>query len=99
MVLDISQGGLQFISKEKFRKDTKLLLNISAPLFSKDRISVRARVARIKEAPGLKVYGIGVQFIEQESEQTKLKSLIDICHSKNRSEIPDNVHLDKAEKV
>ncbi|MFH1231762.1 MAG: PilZ domain-containing protein, partial [Planctomycetota bacterium] len=44
MVLDISQSGIQFVTREKFKEQTRLLLNIIAPTLNKETINIKGRV-------------------------------------------------------
>jgi Tfp pilus assembly protein PilZ len=99
MVLDVSQSGIQFITKQKFKEQTPLFLNISAPGLNKDTIHIKGRVAWIRKSSALHIYGVGVEFVNMaEAERAKLQFLIDDTVI-TKSKIFDRVHLDKAEKL
>ncbi|MFH0888133.1 MAG: PilZ domain-containing protein [Planctomycetota bacterium] len=98
MVLDISQSGMQFITKEKFNKQTPLLLDITAPTLNREIIHIKGRVVWIKASPALHIYGVGVEFINmKEADRLRLQLLLDNAAA-SKSKISDNVHLDKADK-
>jgi len=99
MVLDISQSGIQFVTREKFNEQTPLLLEITAPTLNKETIHIKGRVVWIRASSSLHIYSVGVKFITmKETERVRLQLLLDNAPA-NKSEIPDKVHLDKAEKL
>jgi len=77
MVLDISEGGIHFISRENFKEGTKVMLTVTARLGEKETILVPGIIKRVKEFSGLGAYGIGVEFTEMYQEsRDKLNKLI-----------------------
>lgn len=78
MVLDISEGGIHFISREVFKEGKQLTLTLTAPFLKGELIEVQGRVARVKNLPGLSAYGVGVKFITlSEPDREKLKVLLE----------------------
>lgn len=99
LVLDISQNGLQFITKEHFKKQAHLSLDITAPLLNDKVIHAKGRIAWVRPSIGLDICGIGIEFINmEEEERSKLQLLLDDAAT-DKDKIPDKVHLDKAEKI
>jgi c-di-GMP-binding flagellar brake protein YcgR len=93
LILDISQDGVQFVTREEFKKEAMLSLDISAPGLDEKVIHVQGRVAWVRKAPGLEAYGVGIKFDSMEQpELNKLKSLID-RNNLNKTKISDSVHL------
>jgi c-di-GMP-binding flagellar brake protein YcgR len=99
IVLDISEGGVQFISKEKFKVNSQLSLNITAPLLKDEIITARGAVAWVREAPGLQVNGVGIKFIDLDApNKAKLKMLL-YSAAKAKANLPSDVQLNKANKI
>ncbi|MBI5778412.1 MAG: PilZ domain-containing protein [Planctomycetes bacterium] len=93
LILDISRDGMQFVTREGFKKEALLSLDISAPDLDNGIIHAQGRVAWVRKAPDLEAYGVGVKFDPMEqTEQDKLKSLID-TNNLNKTKISDSVHL------
>lgn len=93
LLLDISQDGMQFVTREGFKEGATLSLDISAPGLGEGVIHAQGRVAWVRKAPGLEAYGVGVKFESMEQpELDKLKSLVD-ANNLNKTGISDSVHL------
>lgn len=93
LILDISQDGMQFVTKDEFKKQSLLSLDISTPSLDEKIIHARGRVAWVRKAPGLAAYGVGVKFDPMEQPDIdKLKLLLD-NNNLNKSKISDSVHL------
>jgi hypothetical protein len=76
-ILDISQNGIQFVTREKFKKDTKLLLTITAPFIDGESINVNGYVLWSKKLTGLPGYTTGVRFTSIEpDDRARLKVLL-----------------------
>ncbi|MFH0888528.1 MAG: PilZ domain-containing protein [Planctomycetota bacterium] len=90
--LDISESGLQFITK-KLLTQNKLLLDVITPLTRKDPIRVRGRVAWVKLSGEFGIYFIGVRFVSLgKIQRDRLKMLIaNIGEDKDR--IPKEVQV------
>ncbi|MBI4712715.1 MAG: PilZ domain-containing protein [Planctomycetes bacterium] len=61
--MDISEGGLQFVSKKSFKPKENILLDISAPLTRETPIRAKARVAWSRLSQEFGLYLIGARFI------------------------------------
>ena len=93
LILDISQDGVQFVTREEFKKEALLSLDISAPALDDGIIHTQGRVTWVRKAPGLEAYGVGVKFARiEQPELDKLKLLID-RNNLNKTKISDSVHL------
>ena len=98
-ILDISQDGVQFATREDFKKQAMLSLDISAPFLGKEIIRVRGRVVWVRKAPGIKAYGVGVKFGPMEqTNMAKLKVLL-VNAKLNKTNISDSVHLKRIGKL
>ncbi|MBI4833292.1 MAG: PilZ domain-containing protein [Planctomycetes bacterium] len=99
IVLDISEGGVQFISKEKFKLKSSLSLNISAPFLKDDVINAKGTVAWVREAPGLQVNGVGIKFDEMDpANKARLKMLL-ASAAKANSSLPTDVQINSADNI
>lgn len=99
VVLDVSKTGLQFISRRKFKKNAKLLLTINAPSLQGEPVSIKGKVMWAREAPGQKVYGVGIQFEGMDEEENeKLQMIVNEAEGKQKK-ITDQVHIDKAKQI
>jgi hypothetical protein len=77
IVLDISEEGLQFISREAFKTSTKLLMTITAPFLNGYPIHTIGRVLWTKQAVDLPLYVMGIGFVSMQSEDTlRLKTIM-----------------------
>lgn len=90
--MDISESGLQFITKKLLTQD-KLLLDVIAHSTKKDPIRVTGRVVWVKFSVEFGVYFIGVRFVALgKAPRNKLKMLIaNVGEDKDR--IPKEVHI------
>ncbi|MFH1226533.1 MAG: PilZ domain-containing protein [Planctomycetota bacterium] len=99
MALDISQGGINFITREGFKLGLPVSLIITAPLLKEDAINAQGRVAWVKPSPELRIYNIGIEFTSiSDQDKTRLKNLVDSTDT-NKTSIPGNVHLDEVNKL
>jgi hypothetical protein len=98
MVLDISLGGINFISKEEFKHLAQISLNITAP-FLKDPLTAQGRVVRVKASPELHIYSIGIEFVNlSRDDHARLKHLVDNSVM-DKIKVSDSVHLNKIDKL
>ena len=99
IVLDISQTGMQFITCERFKEKTTLLLKINASCLKGEMIYTRGYIVWIKDAPKLGIYVVGVKFVSMsEQDQGRLKDILDNAVI-NKVKISDLVFLKKADKL
>lgn len=98
-ILDISHDGVQFATREDFKKQAMLALDISAPFLGKESIRVRGRVVWVRKVPGINAYGVGVKFVPMEQvNMAKLKLLL-VNTNMNKTKISDSVHLKRIGKL
>ena len=91
--LDISQGGLQFITKKALQLKSHLLLDITTPFLRSDPIRTKARVAWSKSLGGLSFYVAGVRFVSVgKSERARLKVLIERA-GQDKDKIPQRIRV------
>lgn len=72
IVLDISQTGIQFLTQQKLKEKSVLMLKIDTPYLKGKAIHAMGRVVWVKDAPKLGIYAVGVKFTamsEQDSER------------------------------
>lgn len=99
LVLDISPNGLNFISKESFKKQTQISLIITAPILKEETIHTKGKVVWVKKSPGLNVYGIGIEFVSiGKSDRNKLKRVVDNA-IQDKIDISTRVDLKKADPL
>ncbi|HLD35438.1 MAG TPA: PilZ domain-containing protein [Planctomycetota bacterium] len=99
LILDLSESGMQFMTKREFKKQALLSLDISAPSLEKDVIHTRGRVAWVRKAPGLVAYGVGIRFESMEQpEKDKLAGLINI-NKPNKDNVPEGARLKKINEL
>lgn len=99
LIMDISRDGMQFVSRQEFRKEARLILDIESHLLGPEAIHALARVAWVRKAPGLQAFGVGVRFEALEPpEQEKLNTLINRSNP-DKAGISDSVHLKKIGKA
>lgn len=78
LVLNVSEGGLHFISKEKITENEKLVLHIEAPEIIKPPIRGTAKVIWVKHSQEFNTYRVGVQFSNLSSKaRALLKTVLD----------------------
>jgi hypothetical protein len=98
MVLDISESGIQFVTRKKFNTNTNLLLAISAPTLNQEIIHIIGNVVWTRASSALHIYSVGAKFIKmQETDKSRLQLLLDHATAR-KSNIPEDIHLDKAKK-
>ncbi|MFH1230425.1 MAG: PilZ domain-containing protein [Planctomycetota bacterium] len=90
--LDISESGLQFITK-KLLTQNKLLLDVTTP-FSRDKpIRIKCRVAWFELSLEFDIYMIGVEFVSLgKAQRDKLKMLIEKI-GEDKDQIPQRVRV------
>jgi c-di-GMP-binding flagellar brake protein YcgR len=75
LLVNISGGGLQFISNQYLEPGKKISLLVIVPAFL-GHMTFRARVVWSQKIPDKKVYRTGVEFLKMDREsQTKLNNL------------------------
>jgi c-di-GMP-binding flagellar brake protein YcgR len=98
MVLDISKGGIHFISREKFKLEQELSLEITGKLLKDAPIKAQGKIIRIKEFPGMTAYAIGAEFTCLDPEnQERLKTLLKNA-AKAKGEISSYIDINATEK-
>ncbi len=99
LVLDLSPHGVHFITKESFKKGTKLLLNISAPLLKDEIIQAKGHVVWIKKSKELDAYSIGLEFTSlSKPDQNRLKFLVDNAVM-DKIDVSTRIYLKEVEKL
>jgi hypothetical protein len=78
LILNISEGGLKFITKEPLNSDDKLRLHIEAPTIVKASVKIKGHVVWVKRSSTQDVWHVGVAFdsIKRKYEGV-FKTLID----------------------
>ena len=90
--LDISEGGLLFITK-KIVKTPKLLLDVTTPVSRNKAIRIKCRVVRFELSPELGLYMVGVRFVSLgKAQRDKLKMLIARL-GEDQDQIPQRVRV------
>jgi len=98
MVLDISKGGVHFVSREKFKLGQELSLEITGKLLKDAPIKAQGKIVRIKEFPGMTAYAIGAEFTEMDAEnRERLKTLIKNA-AKAKGEISSYIDINATQK-
>jgi len=99
LILDVSQDGIQFVTREEFKEQAMLSLDISAPFLNEEVIHTQGQVAWVRKAPGLEAFGVGVRFVRMDqADADKLKLLLD-NNNLNKTKISDSVHLKRIDKL
>jgi len=78
--MDISESGLQFVSRKVFKPKEIILLDVSAPLTRKNPIRAKAMVvwSRLSHEFEFEVYLIGARFVSvQRSRRAEFKMMIE----------------------
>lgn len=76
-IMDISEGGVQFITREDFKLGSRVLLNISAPFLKGEIIKAEGLVRWVRKSQELHVSSIGIEFtVIEKGDHEKLKSLL-----------------------
>lgn len=76
--LDISESGLQFVSKKFFKSEDTLLLDIFTPLSEEKPIQAKTVVAWSKRSTQLGVCLVGARFVSiTKSDRSELKHMIE----------------------
>ena len=84
IIWDISEDGLQFVSREELARETGLLLKITAPVLEEDIITAQACVFWTKKLSGPQAYLVGVKYVSMaDADRARLKSLLDQTHKRN----------------
>lgn len=94
MVMDISEGGVHFMSRQEFKEGDKITLTIiSHTQKDFEPIIVKGRIKRVKSLPGLSTYGIGVEFINMEPANIeRIRTLIQTV-SKTKGDISSHINI------
>jgi hypothetical protein len=89
--IDISESGLQFVTKKVFVPQSRLLLDISTPYTRNAPIRAKARVAWFKPSFDLDFYMVGVQFVSLgKAQHNELKTLVSKA-GEAKDKLPDHV--------
>ncbi|MBI4834325.1 MAG: PilZ domain-containing protein [Planctomycetes bacterium] len=98
MVLDISKGGIHFISREKFKMAQEFSLEITGKLLKDAPIKAQGKIIRIKEFPGMTAFAIGAEFTAMDDEnKERLKMLIKSA-AKAKGEISSYIDINATQK-
>ena len=62
LLLNLSEGGLEFISREPFEEGLRLALQVTAPPVA-GTVYATGRVARVKKSKSQDAFRVGVQFV------------------------------------
>jgi len=94
--LDISEGGLQFVTKHKFDPQSRILLDITIPTTRNYPIRVKARVAWFKLSGDFSSVLVGAQFVSiAKRHLAELKVMIERI-GRERKQIPSNTKLNES---
>lgn len=89
--LDISESGLQFISKRIFNLQSRILFNITTPSTRNHPIRVKAKVVWLKRSFDLSFCLVGTNFVSlSERHRNELKMLLEKA-GKYKEEIPQHI--------
>ncbi len=89
---DISQSGIQLLLKEKFEKDTVLLLEFELPGNPRKRIFARGQVMWTKENQAyeedkVRTFNTGIKFIQlSQADESILAGYVNKCLTMERDE-------------
>lgn len=76
--LDISETGLQFISKKTFKLHSRVVLNITTSTTRNQPIRVKAKVVWLRKSFDLSFYLVGTKFVSLSKQNRKeLKVLLE----------------------
>jgi len=99
LVLNISQGGLHFIAKEKLKEHSRIALKITAPLLKEEKIRVKGHVAWVKESTDARAYHVGIEFGSlSKLNRNKLRSLLDNAVL-DKIDLSTQIYLKEVEKL
>ncbi len=91
--LDISESGLQFVTKRVFNQENRLGLDITTPFTRNAPIRVKAQVAWSKTPPGFGFHLIGVHFVSiNKSQHAELKMLVERA-GQDKDKIPRRIQV------
>lgn len=91
--IDISGGGLQFVTKKAFKLRDRLLLDISTPFTRNDPIRAKGRVVWLKTSRNLDFHLVGVQFVSvNKSQRAELKILMERA-GEDKDKIPQRIQI------
>lgn len=94
--LDISEGGLQFMTKHKFDPQSRLLLDVTIPTTRNNPIRVKARVLWFRMSGDLNSVLVGVQFVSVAKRHLAgLRMLLERA-GRERNQIPGNTGLNES---
>lgn len=83
-LMDISKGGLMFLSYDYFSMGTIFAFNIKLPFLYPNSLNVEGKVVALQEILQGKTYKIGVHFINETPEALSALSKMQEVNSKNK---------------
>lgn len=99
LVLNISQGGVHFITKEEFKERARVLLIIKAPLLKDEIIRVSGRVVWTRKSTDANAYHVGVEFVSMgKSNRNRLRVLLDNAVL-DKIDLSTRIYLKEVEKL
>ncbi len=98
LVLDMSEGGLHFVTREALQPGQVLLMDIAAP-DREEPINARARVVWVRKSQDVEAYHVGVEFVKMSNKNaTGLRHILDNAIL-NRVEMSTKVYLKQIDKL
>jgi hypothetical protein len=91
--IDISEGGLQFVTKKPFKRNTKLLLDIHNSFSRDNPIRAKSKVVWLKSLTMLSTCLVGVEFRPlKKSEHNELKKIMAMV-GEDKEKISSNIKI------
>lgn len=99
LVLNISQGGLHFITKDTFQEGIRLLLNINAPLLGEEIIRSRGRIVWVNKSTEINAHRVGIELTGPgNKDRIRLKLLLDNAILE-KIDLTTRIYLKEVEKL
>jgi c-di-GMP-binding flagellar brake protein YcgR len=99
LVLNISQGGLSFISKEEINPGTKIYLLINAPLLNNHGITITGVVVWSKKSAQMDAYRLGIKFTRLSKRASQRLRIILDNALLDHIDISTKVYLKEVDKL
>ncbi len=98
LVLDMSEGGLHFVTREPLQPGQVLLMDIAAP-DREEPVSARGRVVWVRKSLDVEAFHVGVEFVKMSSKNAAgLKNVIENAVL-DRVEMSTKVYLKQIDKL
>lgn len=98
LILDISEGGLHFVTREPLQPGQVLLMNIAAPDREKP-VHARGRVVWVRKSQDVEAFHVGVEFVKMSNKNIAgLRQMLENAVL-DRVEMSTRIYLKQIDKL